>query len=321
MKRRFIPILVLIPLFLVSCSLFSKLQPNQPLTDAEMATRVADLLSTMTTPTSEIVFPATPTTGVTMTVATSTPYVVLLSPTPTSQIGGNLPTATLEPVVPTVDPSTPEPTAAPTLNVPASDPINTLGSASSADPMDTNAKWAWPTGADDFLGVEFKDGFMLMTNLSKEAAGWRLPLVSQQIDTYIELTVNSGTCNGKDSYGIIFRVPVFKEPDQGYLYQVTCDGYFRLWKWDGKAGTKGVAYSLINWKQSDTINVGPNQTNRLGVMAVDDTFTLYLNGVKVGSVVDTSYAAGFFGAFVRSGSDSPYTAKFDAMKFWENPKP
>lgn len=321
MKRRIIPMLVLIPLFLMSCSLFTNTSPTQPLTDAEMATRVAELLATMTTPTAEIIFPPTPTQkpptlAPTATIQT-TQVIVTQAPTPTIQAGGLLPTANVPTVDTTSAPADPTPT--PTATAPASDPVNKLGSPSSADPMDSAAKWAWPTGSDAFLNVEFKDGFMKMTNLSPDAAGWRLPLVSQQLDTYIELTVNSGACSGKDSYGIIFRVPVFKEPDQGYLYQVTCDGYYRLWKWDGKVKPNGLAVSLINWKQSAAINVGANQTNRLGAMVVDEKITLYMNGVQLGQVTDTAYAAGFFGAFVRSGSGVNYTANFDAMKFWENP--
>ena len=327
MKRKFLPILVVIPLFLVSCTLLSSLKADQPLTDAEMATRVAQLLSTMTTPTSEIAFPATSTPGIaTITPTATANMVALLSATPTTQTGGDTqPTSTAMIVLPTIEVTpTPQNTLAPaataTLDAPSTDPINKLGDPSSSDPMDSNSKWAWPTGPDDYIDLQFKDGYMLMTNLSKEVAGWRLPLVSQQMDTYIELTANSGSCSNKDSYGIIFRVPVFKQPDQGYLFQVTCDGYYRLWKWDGKAGTKGLAVSLINWKQSDSIHAGANQVNRLGVMVVEDKMTIYVNGVELGSVTDSSYAAGFFGAFVRSGSETNYTAKFDAMKFWENPK-
>jgi hypothetical protein len=326
MKYKIIPIVIILSLLMTSCSLFSDLKAEQPLTDAEMATRVAQLLSTMTTPTSEIDFPPTPTLGLPTTAPTVTPNMVILATsTPVVEVGGELPTSTAMIVLPTLE-STPtlavtlqaSPTA--TLNVPATDPINSLGTPSGTDSMDSNSKWAWPTGADDFIDVQFKDGFMLMTNLSDVAAGWRLPLVGQQVDSYIELTANSGSCSGKDSYGIIFRVPVLKSPDQGYLYQVTCDGYYRLWKWDGKVGDKGLAVSLLNWKQSDKIIQGANQTNRLGVKVVDKKITIYMNGVELGSVSDSSYSAGFFGAFVRSGGDSNYTAKLDEMKYWENPK-
>ena len=334
MKLKIIPIVVILSLLLTSCSLFSTLKAEQPLTDAEMATRVAELLSTMTTPTSEIDFPPTATLGLPTTAPTPTPDMVILpTSTPVVEVGGELPTATAMIVLPTLQASPTlevtldatldaaqqaSPTA--TLNVPSTDPINSLGNPSGTDSMDAGSKWAWPTGADDYIDVQFKDGFMLMTNLSKVAAGWRLPLLGQQVDTYIQLTANSGTCSGKDSYGIIFRVPVLKSPDQGYLFQVTCDGYYRLWKWDGKVGDKGLAVSLINWKQSDKINKGPDQTNRLGVKVVDKTITIYMNGVELGSVTDAAYSAGFFGAFVRSGGDTNYTAKLDEMKYWENPK-
>ncbi|MCX6055916.1 MAG: hypothetical protein NTZ74_13580 [Chloroflexi bacterium] len=323
--KRVIPVFVFIALLLSSCSLLDKFSPQQQLSDAEMATRVAELLATMTTPTEEIVFPPTatlrpPTLAPT---ATAQPTMVeqTLMPIQTLEVGGEIPTLEI-----TTDmiASTPEPTAtlAPTATatVPPADPINKLGSPSSFDPMDSESKWAWPIGSDDYLNVEFVDGFMKMTNLSSKSAGWRLPLVSQQLDTYIELTANSGTCSTKDSYGIIFRVPVFKEPDQGYLYQVTCDGYYRLWKWNGRVSPDGLATSLIVWKQSTDIKVGPNQTNRLGVMVVDDKITLFMNGVPLGSVTDTSYSAGFFGVFVRSGGSTNYTAKLDSMQFWENPK-
>lgn len=332
MKLKIIPIVVILSLLLTSCSLFSNLKAEQPLTDAEMATRVAQLLSTMTTPTAEIVFPATSTPAPTATAD----LITLATATPEEEVGGELATAMV--VLPTLQ-ATPtamlaqpileptptlsemlqtSPTA--TVNVPDSDPIKSLGNPTGSDPMDVANKWAWPTGSDEFIDVQFKDGFMLMTNLSDVAAGWRLPLLGQQVDTYIELTANSGACSGKDSYGVIFRVPVLKSPDQGYLYQVTCDGYYRLWKWDGKVGDKGLAVSLLNWKQSDKINQGPDQTNRLGVKVVDKKITIYMNGVELGSVTDSSYSAGFFGAFVRSGSEKDYTAKFNEMKYWENPK-
>ncbi len=328
MKKRFIPILVLIPLFLMGCSLLTAKNANQPMTDAEMATRVAELLSTMTTPTTEIEFPPTATMGLPTTASTATPEVISLAsatPTVTVEVGG-LPTETTVVLLPTLQATPtlsitalPSPTA--TTNVPSTDPINKLGEAASTDNMDSNAKWAWPLGSSDFTSVEFKDGYLMMTNVSKDAAGWVLPLLAQQQNSYIELTANSGTCTGKDSYGIIFRVPVLKNPDQGYLYQVTCDGYYRLWKWDGKSGTDGLAVSLLAWKQSDAINAGADKTNRLGVMTVDNKITLFMNGVQLGSVTDSSYSAGFFGAFVRTqaGSATNYTAKFDSMRYWENP--
>ncbi len=135
---------------------------------------------------------------------------------------------------------TEEPTATPepTEEMPDRDPAKKLGTPTGSDPLDNAGKWFWPTDTDEYLKVEFKDGYMLMSGLT-DFAGWRLPKVDQQTNHYIELTVNSGACEEKDSYGIIFRVPVIKEPEQGYLYEATCDGYIRLWEWDGLAEPRG----------------------------------------------------------------------------------
>ncbi|MEN6570671.1 MAG: hypothetical protein ABFD24_02400 [Anaerolineaceae bacterium] len=322
--KKLIPLILVLTLLLSGCNLLTNQQPNQPLSDAEMATRVAELLATMTTPTTQLEFPTSapqtlPTLASTPTEAalpTMTPVVVIatLAPTPMP------PTA----VPPTAAPSETAVVAAntptPTATAPAGDPAGRLGTPSSVDEMNNADHWGWPTGADQYLSIEFANGFMKMTGLTS-LAGWRLPLVVQQINTYIEMTANSGTCSDKDSYGIIFRVPVFKEPTQGYLYEVTCDGYYRLWKWDGNVKPNGLATSLITWKQSAELHQGQNQVNRLGVMSVDDRLILYANGVKLGEVKDASYPAGFFGTFVRSGTAKSYTVSIDQMRFWENPTP
>lgn len=318
--KKLIPLILVASLLLSGCSLFRTQNGEKPLTDAEMATRVAEILSTMTTPTVEIVFPATATFSIPVLEFTptpqptaETPIVVVTDATVTA------PTATVQV---TTEATTPEPTAtvtpSPTVTPPPTDPAIRLGSPTGSDAMDTYVNWSWPTGSDTFLEVAFGNGVMEMTGLTT-MAGWRMPLVSQQINTYIELTANSGTCSSKDSYGIIFRVPVFKEPEQGYLYEVTCDGYYRLWKWDGKVAPNGHATILLNWKQSPAIRAGADQSNRLGVMSVGNKITLYMNGEKLGEALDNSYAAGFFGVFVLSRTSDDYTVKFDAMKFWENP--
>ncbi|HOV06838.1 MAG TPA: hypothetical protein PLV27_06220 [Anaerolineaceae bacterium] len=318
--RKILPVLLVLMLTLTACGNFPLSGNNDQVSDAEMATRVAELLSTMTTPTAEIVFPPTPTPTSaapepTKTPEQETPVVV------TEEPGEN---ATEPAVAETPSEESPTPdtttTASPTstLEVPDTDPILKLGKPSTSDSFDSYENWSWPTGSDSYLTVSFKDGYMEMTGLTS-MAGWRLPMVAQQTNSYIELTVNSAACADKDSYGIIFRVPVFKEPTQGYLYEVTCDGYLRLWKWNGNIKPKGEAEILINWKESPDIHKGANQVNRLGVMVVGKKFTLYMNGVPQGEASDSSFSAGFFGTFVRSVSTPKYTVKFDEMKIWENP--
>lgn len=329
--KKIIPILtaLIILIFLLSaCDLLGGNTVATPVSDAQMATRVAELLSTMTTPTTEIVFPPTPTATSTTEVlptveateATVTPQVAvteIITATPDPNV-----TVTVAATVASTEASggETEATASPTATAtpPAGDPASTLGNTTGSDPLDSRDKWAWPSGEDDYVKVSFADGKMLMTGLTNYA-GWRLPSVSQQTDTYIELTANSGTCTGKDSYGIIFRVPVLKDPTQGYLYEVTCDGYYRLWKWDGEVSPNGLATVLVSWGQSTFINAGANQSNRLGVMVKENTYTLYMNGEKIATASDAAFDAGFFGVFVRSVETDDYTVKLDALRYWELP--
>jgi hypothetical protein len=322
--KKLIPFFLVLILILAGCNQLTNQPTNQPLTDSEMATRVAELLSTMTTSTEQIEFPTSspqtlPTlkpTATEATLPTITPVVVIATPVPTAVPPTAVPATSTPSKTPVVVDSTPTATA----TIPPGDPAGRLGTPSSVDDMNNADHWGWPVASDQYLTIEFSGGMMKLTGLTS-LAGWRLPMVVQQINTYIEMTVNSGSCSDKDSYGIIFRVPVYKEPNQGYLYEVTCDGYYRLWKWDGNVKPNGLATGLITWKQSTELHQGQNQVNRLGVMTVDDRILLYANGVKLGEVQDSSYPAGFFGTFVRSGTAKNYTVSIDQMRFWENPTP
>jgi len=250
--KKILPFILALGLLLSGCDLLTNTKSNEPLSDAEMATRVAELLATMTTPTLQLEFPTaapqelptiaptqapteailpsiTPVVVISTQIVTSTPA-PSATPAPTAT-NTPIPGATNTPVVVLVTPTV-TPTLAP------GDPASRLGTPSSVDEMDSADHWGWPTGSDQYISVEFGGGKMKMTGLTS-LAGWRLPMVVQQTNTYIEITANSGTCSDKDSYGIIFRVPVFKEPTQGYLFEVTCDGYYRLWKWDGNVKPNG----------------------------------------------------------------------------------
>ncbi len=328
--KKFTPVILLLTLALAGCSLLNGgAGSNETLDDSQMATRVAELLLTMTTPTTEIDFPPTatptlqlptlaPTATAVVELATSTPAESGVTATPATDI--ILWTETPEPDVTATPEVRGTATTAPTTPLSASDPAYYLGNPTGIDNMNDASQWTWPTGEDEFLKVAFSNSMMQMTGKTT-LAGWRMPLLAQQVNTYIEATVNTGSCVDKDSYGIIFRVPVFKDPTQGYLFQVTCDGYYRLWKWDGKVAPVGQATVLVPWKQSSDIVTGANQVNRLGVKTVDHTFTIYINGVQQASVSDSTFTAGFIGVFVRSSSEtSPYTVNFDTVKFWENHK-
>jgi len=338
----------ILPLFLVLFLLAGCTGAGPNESDAEMATRVAGILTAMpveatatlppspTAPPAVIEITLAPTATETPTALPSetpttapTATEVPASATPTAEPGlAGSPTATLEtpqvgggqvvttPPAGVVVPNTPVPNFTP----PASDPRSKLGSPTSTDPMDNNTAWGWPLGASEFTAMDFRDGSMLLTGLT-DVSGWRLPMTDAFQNVYIEATFRPSTCAGTDNYGIIFRVPVFSEADRGYMYGVTCDGKYYLKKWDGKVKPDGKGIYLVYFKPSSAIVQGANQTNRLGVMAVDNRLILYVNGVLLGEVKDPDFTTGYFGVFVNPDKTSKFTVRVDEMSYWKNPTP
>jgi hypothetical protein len=317
MKR--IYALVIIAMLLTACGV--KITPT--ISDAEMATKVAQILTSMPTATGGVpkgLTPAAPTGQVPSVAATKS--LPTIAPTQAQPTAAPTTAATLPPVatatVPAPTATKVPPTAtlavtkAPTATPVPGDPRTTLGQPTWSDTMGTSDNW--PTGADaaGFTQIDFQNGAMLLTAL-KPSDGWRMSTADALTDFYIELTVNSASCTGKDRYGVIFRVPAVSNPDQGYLVDFTCDGKYGLRKWDGPDNTMEA---LTLWKTNAAIKAGPNQTNRLGVMVVGSKITIYANGVKLTEVTDTGYKSGFFGVSAAAIDSSKYTVNIDRVDYW-----
>jgi hypothetical protein len=184
--------------------------------------------------------------------------------------------------------------------------------------MDNSTVWVWPTGFDQYTSAQWVSGSMRVTALTP-TAGWRLPMVGPFQDSYIEMTTRSETCSGKDNYGLFFRVPD-KLATSGYWFVISCDGFYRLAKWDGSTEPKGTYDALINWTASKKIRQGAGQPNRLGVLLKGDKISLYINGYYLTTYRDATFSSGFFGVFINGKTTSNYTIDIDEMAYWDNPQ-
>jgi hypothetical protein len=290
------------------------------LTDAEMATRVATILTGMPSNTplateapskAPVTQQPTPRVVHDTPQATNTPLITTATES-SPQAAGDA-TQTRTPKTPTIT-KTPSDTLEPSLTPPNSDPRTTLGNPTSADPMDNPDKWTWPVGKDNFTNNGFEDGHMWLTGLTTKP-GWIISTIHID-DAYIEETVKTGGCSGTDNYGIIFRVPVLRTADRGYLFAISCDGKYSIWAWDGRVGPNGTRTVLIDWKASKHINTGSNQTNRVGVWAQDNSLVLYVNGAKLGETKVTTYSQGYLGVFVNPDVTKNFTVNVLEMKYW-----
>lgn len=314
------------------------------LTDMQMQTQISTLLTAQPTTTLEPKAPVTataqlPTVEPTVepptaeaptqapeaeaTATLEAPTATVEAPTATveaqqdSQSGGGGPTPTAPPTLTPVSG-----TPAPTATTSPGDPRNRLGNPSSSDGMDDATDWVWPTGVSEFTSVNFTNGSMLLTSLD-DISGWRLanPAGREFSSLYLEATVRTGTCQGNDQYGIIARVPVLKDADQGYLLGFTCDGRYSFRSWDGKVGEKGKMTRLVDWTANPAINAGSGQTNRMGLMMVGSRMYLYANGTLLTELSSSTYASGYFGLFVGGMQTKNFAITVDEMSYWENPKP
>jgi hypothetical protein len=323
--KKLLPLL-LIAILLSGCVLPSSstaepgiIQPT--LSDVEMQTQIAMVLTNMPTPTVMAQIPPTNTPELALATATSSPD----QPTATTEVLV-VPTNTPEPQQPTATtvPTQAPPTAtnSPAFTAAPGDPRGRLGSPSSSDPMNDSTSWIWPTGVNDFTSVNYSGGWMTLTGLT-DKLGWRLanPEGIAFGDLYLEATFKTTGCSGNDQYGMIVRVPVLKDADRGYLFGFTCDGRYSLRKWDGLDGTNGKMTRLKDWTSSDSIQKGSNQTNRMGLMMVGTRMLMYANGQLVGEVTDGTWTSGNFGVYVGAGPTEDFAVQVDEMAYWKNPSP
>ena len=312
MKKTLFLILITI-LLLTSCNTF----PGTPTVSSdELATQVSQILTTMPSPSpTNIIIP-------TNTIAASTATVDVIAVTPTQEQVIETQSSTLEPsqtpeatnltATPTATiaiSSTPENTPQPTPTVPSSDPKLKLGSPTWVDNFKTGNNW--PLDKDNYTSVEVKDSKLVFSALA-DLDGWRLswPVIK---NFYLEMSAETGMCEGSDHYGLMFRVPDKQKADQGYLFGLTCDGRYSLRKWDNQIMT-----SLIPWTTSTAITKGSNQINRLGVLANGSQLALYANGVLLKEINDNSFTAeGGFGIFIGSDQTPDFTIKISEVAYWE----
>jgi len=183
-----------------------------------------------------------------------------------------------------------------------------LGPADWTDPFTNASNWFLLNSGNIQWKVE--DGALVMTALS--AGGneqWGLSNRPALEDFYLEATFRTGkTCSGLDRYGFLFRAP---DPNKGYVLGVSCDGRYRLYKWDGQTYNP-----LQEWKSDANLLSGPDKTNKIGVWAKGNKISIYLNGVKVAEFTDGAYVKGEFGLLLGSTNTNNFEVFVEEIAYW-----
>ncbi len=282
-----------------------------------VATSLADVIASQTaaptlvqnTPTAVPLTPEqlSPVPSVTQTIA-PTP----IPPTPTNKPGAML---TLVPKG--------QPTAAPSPTVtPQSapfDPYLVYGDPHFRDPMNSSSFGNWVSDGvlpnTAYFQISLRDNAMYVTGKQPGFSTWFFSWPTLT-DFYIQMTVQSEMCSGKDEYGLIVRGPAHKAGvSYGYIVAFTCDGHYRITRLD--SANPYTAVDLVSLARGEPIAPGENQTNVLGIRAEGSKLTVFANGYFLAEITDVSYPQGRYGLFVQAVETYGYTYRPVEIVYWQ----
>ena len=201
--------------------------------------------------------------------------------------------------------------------VESDDPGVYLGEPDWIDEMEPG-EYYWNLETDEYMAVGYDEGTLRLQALS-EVMGWRIASTPVLGDAYVEAVVTMGACSTSDGFGLAFRVPENVAYNQGYFFGITCNGKYSLRAWDGLSGENGKSVWLQYPKFSDVILQGEDETNKLGVLMVGDSISLFINGELIDEFVDDSYPEGFFGLFINRDKTENLTINVDQVSYWIDP--
>jgi len=144
---------------------------------------------------------------------------------------------------------------------------------------------------------------------------------------YVDVVVYNGDeCADRDAGGLLYRY--MQVVDMGFLFGVTCGGGYFIGV-TGGAGPAGIVCILDPadcggmWDHptSQYIDSGPGAANRIGVKALGQQITFYVNGHEVDSSI---FPAGWvlngnFALYLGAGQRDNASVSFDDLSIWFNP--
>lgn len=293
MRKKFV-LLILFLLIITSCKLPQRQEsPSKDNVATIVAVTLESQFTTFHEPTADAV--ATLVAITLASIPTTTEVPVTRTPTATE--------TTTQTITPTPTESSEDPKASlgnPVWKNNLNDPIAFFGSGGNSY-------------EDDYTKIMISNGVMTITSFSTQGyRGWRLTSPTPK-DMYLEATFHTKNCSGEDQYGMVLRAPNYDD-GYGYYFGVTCNGEYKLSVWDANGRS-----SLASGPAQEIIHSGPNQTNRIGIMAKGNTFKLYANGKLIEEVDNSStQSGGHIGAYI-AGHSGNLIVEMDEIAYWNVP--
>lgn len=216
----------------------------------------------------------------------------------------------------------PEPTSTPTLTptaamtptptLAAGDPRQGLGQPTWVERFEDGKEW--PLYEDSHARFEIGEDGLVMTAFNPDfynswVLNWR-----KADNLYLEATGRMSACDGRDSFGLMFRASRSEQGYVGYLFGVSCDGRYSLRAWDGETMVK-----IVDWSRHGGLPAGGDTERRIGVWADGATIRLYGQGELLAEVSDGRHDAGLFGLYVGAADTVDFTVTVCELAYWDLP--
>ncbi len=220
--------------------------------------------------------------------------VQLNAPTPTSSVSATLT-------------ASPTPTASPLPNPASLTPPAFIGDSLYTD--DFTQPQLWPASDDATQRIGVAEGQLSITLKTADRFTLIYDIKRRAGNFYASTLSTASACKFRDRHGLLFRL---QGPSDYYQFEVDCDGRYRLAKIVG-----GALTALKDWTPNAAILKGENARHLLGVRAQGDTLEIFVNGVSLTQITDSTFSEGGFGFYAGAGLSTTYTATFDDLQVWE----
>jgi hypothetical protein len=213
---------------------------------------------------------------------------------------------------------TPKPTSESIVSGPFN-PYTVYGPPTMKDPMNGGNLTDW-MAADGKLAntssikMTLDDAKVYVTGKRSGWATWWFSAITLD-NVYMEMTAETDSCTGKDSYGMILRGPEHGAgTSYGYIFAFSCDGAFQITRLDSVSPYSAV--TLVGWTNSQYILTGSFQKNVMGIKMDNKILTLFANGYQLTEISDNVYSSGRYGLYVYPDSSNDFTYQVVEMAYW-----
>jgi hypothetical protein len=175
---------------------------------------------------------------------------------------------------------------------------------------DFSRPFLWGEWSDAAGSILRQGEALVATDLTADGyVGWSTTAV-QGADIYVEITVRFGPCQGKDAAGLALRVDP-QSADSNYALEVSCDGHFRLRRFDPAGVT-----DLLPWTAAPALQDAATEPLQIGMLVRGQEIHAFAQGEHLGSAQDPALASGTVGLYANAANPPGVTVTFDDLRLW-----